>query len=136
MTKRNRFVWDDPLFLSDQLTDEEKLISESAHSFAAGKLAPRVQKAYRAEETDPAIFREMGEMGLLGLTIPEEYGGLGAGYVAYGLVAREIERIDSGYRSMMSVQSSLVMHPIFAYGSEAQKKRYLPGLATGELIGC
>ncbi|MDS1138294.1 acyl-CoA dehydrogenase [Nitratireductor indicus] len=130
------FVWDDPFLLEDQLTDEERMIRDAAAAFAADKLAPRVEHAYMNEETDPAIFREMGEAGLLGVTIPEEYGGVGAGYVSYGLVAREVERVDSGYRSMMSVQSSLVMHPIYAYGSEEQRKKYLPRLASGEFIGC
>ncbi len=130
------FAWDDPFLLDDQLTEDERLIRDSAAAFAAEKLAPRVQEAYLDEKTDPAIFREMGEAGLLGVTVPEEYGGAGAGYVSYGLVAREVERIDSGYRSMMSVQSSLVMHPIFAYGSEEQRKKYLPKLASGEFIGC
>jgi glutaryl-CoA dehydrogenase len=118
------------------LTDEERMIRDAAASFAADKLAPRVEKAYLEEKTDPSIFAEMGAAGLLGVTIPEEYGGVGAGYVSYGLVAREVERIDSGYRSMMSVQSSLVMHPIHAYGSEEQRKKYLPKLASGEWIGC
>lgn len=130
------FVWNDPFLLEDQLEEDERMIRDAAAAFAADKLAPRVQDAYMEEKTDPAIFREMGEAGLLGITIPEEYGGLGAGYVTYGLVAREVERVDSGYRSMMSVQSSLVMHPIHAYGSEEQRKKYLPGLAAGELIGC
>jgi len=130
------FVWNDPFLLEDQLAEDERMIRDAAAAFAADKLAPRVQDAYMEEKTDPAIFREMGDAGLLGITIPEEYGGLGAGYVTYGLVAREVERVDSGYRSMMSVQSSLVMHPIHAYGSEEQRKKYLPGLAAGELIGC
>ena len=130
------FQWDDPFLIDDQLTEDERMIRDTAAAFAADKLAPRVQEAYLEEKTDPAIFREMGESGLLGVTIPEEYGGVGAGYVAYGLVAREVERIDSGYRSMMSVQSSLVMHPIYAYGSEEQRKKYLPKLASGEWIGC
>jgi glutaryl-CoA dehydrogenase len=130
------FVWSDPFLIEDQLTEDERMIRDAAGSFAADKLAPRVQEAYLDEVTDPAIFREMGEAGLLGITIPEEYGGLGAGYVTYGLVAREVERVDSGYRSMMSVQSSLVMYPIHAYGSEAQRKKYLPKLASGEWIGC
>ena len=130
------FAWNDPFLLDDQLTEDERMIRDTAAAFAADKLAPRVQEAYLEEKTDPAIFREMGESGLLGVTIPEEYGGVGAGYVAYGLVAREVERIDSGYRSMMSVQSSLVMHPIYAYGSEEQRKKYLPKLASGEWIGC
>ncbi|MDF1601156.1 acyl-CoA dehydrogenase [Mesorhizobium sp. YIM 152430] len=130
------FAWNDPFLIDDQLTEDERMIRDTAAAFAADKLAPRVQEAYLEEKTDPAIFREMGESGLLGVTIPEEYGGVGAGYVAYGLVAREVERIDSGYRSMMSVQSSLVMHPIYAYGSEEQRKKYLPKLASGEWIGC
>ena len=130
------FDWADPFRLEDQLTEEERMIRDSAAAYAQEKLAPRVSQAYREEATDPAIFREMGELGMLGATIPEEHGGLGAGYVAYGLIAREVERVDSGYRSMLSVQSSLVMHPIHAYGSEAQRKKYLPGLASGELIGC
>jgi glutaryl-CoA dehydrogenase len=130
------FNWQDPFRLSDQLTEEERMIAESARAYAAEKLQPRVIEAYANETTDPDIFREMGEMGLLGTTIPEEYGGLGAGYVSYGLVAREVERVDSGYRSMMSVQSSLVMYPIYAYGSEEQRQKYLPGLASGALIGC
>ena len=130
------FSWDDPLLLAQQLTDEERMLGESAAAYAAEKLAPRVIDAYRDEVCDPTVFAEMGEMGLLGTTIPEEYGGLGAGYVGYGVVAREIERIDSGYRSMMSVQSSLVMYPIYAYGTEEQRRKYLPGLAAGTLIGC
>ena len=131
-----RFDWADPLRMADQLSDDERMMAESAHSFAQEKLQPRLTEAFATEATDPGIFREMGEMGLLGVTIPEEYGGLGSSYVSYGLVAREIERVDSGYRSMMSVQSSLVMYPIYAYGSEEQRKKYLPGLASGELIGC
>lgn len=119
-----------------QLDDNERLIRDSARAFAEEKLAPRVIDAYREETTNPEIFSEMGEMGLLGTTIPEQYGGLGSSYTSYGLVAREIERVDSGYRSMMSVQSSLVMYPIYAYGSESQREKYLPGLASGELIGC
>ena len=130
------FDWQDPFRLSDQLTEEERMIAQSARSFAQGSLQPRVIDAYREERVAPELFREMGEMGLLGTTIPEEYGGLGSNYVSYGLVAREIERVDSGYRSMMSVQSSLVMYPIYAYGSEEQRRSYLPGLASGELIGC
>ena len=130
------FSWDDPLLLAQQLTDEERMLGESAAAYAAEKLAPRVIDAYRDEVCDPTVFAEMGEMGLLGTTIPEEYGGLGAGYVGYGVVAREIERIDSGYRSMMSVQSSLVMYPIYAYCTEEQRRKYLPGLAAGTLIGC
>ena len=136
MTKTTRFDWTDPFLLDDQLTDDEKLIRDSARAYAQGELQPRVIDAYANEHTDLAIFREMGELGLLGATVPDEYGGAGANYVSYGLVAREIERVDSGYRSMMSVQSSLVMYPILAYGSEAQRQKYLPGLAAGELIGC
>ncbi|MCA3675759.1 MAG: acyl-CoA dehydrogenase family protein, partial [Methylobacterium sp.] len=128
--------WSDPFLLDEQLTEDERMIRDSAAAFAAEKLAPRVQEAYLNEQTDPAIFREMGAVGLLGVTIPEAYGGIGASYVSYGLVAREVERIDSGYRSMMSVQSSLVMYPIYAYGSEEQRMKYLPKLATGEFIGC
>jgi len=131
-----QFDWTDPLRLADQLTEEERMVAASAAAYADEKLRPRVAKAFAEETTDPAIFAEMGQMGLLGTTIPEEYGGLGAGYVTYGLVAREVERVDSGYRSMMSVQSSLVMYPIHAYGSEEQKKKYLPMLARGEWIGC
>ena len=134
--KPARFQWDDPLLLEDQLTEDERLVRDTARGYAQEKLAPRVTMAYRNESFDPAVMREMGELGLLGSTLPEEYGGAGANYVSYGLVAREIERVDSGYRSAMSVQSSLVMYPIHTYGSEAQRKRYLPGLAAGKLIGC
>ena len=130
------FDWADPLRLDGQLSEDERMIADSARAYADEKLAPRVIDAFAEEKTDPSIFREMGEMGLLGTTIPEEYGGLGGSYVSYGLVAREIERIDSGYRSMMSVQSSLVMYPIYAYGSEEQRQKYLPKLASGEWIGC
>ncbi|WP_072628913.1 acyl-CoA dehydrogenase [Planktotalea frisia] len=130
------FQWDDPLRLSEQLSEDERMIADSARAYAQEKLQPRVLEAFVEEKTDPDIFREMGAMGLLGTTIPEEYGGIGASYVSYGLVAREVERVDSGYRSMMSVQSSLVMYPIYAYGSEAQRKKYLPKLASGEWIGC
>jgi glutaryl-CoA dehydrogenase len=132
----NAFVWDDPLLLDQLLTEEERMVRETAAAYARDRLAPRVIEAFRNEHTDPAIFREMGELGLLGVSIPEEPGGIGAGYVTYGLIAREVERVDSGYRSMMSVQSSLVMYPIHAYGSEEQRAKYLPRLATGELIGC
>jgi glutaryl-CoA dehydrogenase len=131
-----RFDWEDPFRLEDQLTEDERMLRDAARAFAQEQLQPRVTEAYANETTDPGIFREMGEMGLLGTTIPEDYGGLGASYVAYGLIAREVERVDSGYRSMMSVQSSLVMYPIYAYGSEAQRQRYLPKLASGEWIGC
>lgn len=130
------FSWQDPFLLDDQLTEEERAIRDMSYAYAQDRLQPRAIAAYRDETVDPQIFREMGELGLLGVTVPTEYGGAGASYVAYGLVAREIERVDSGYRSMMSVQSSLVMHPINAYGSEEQRAKYLPGLASGELIGC
>lgn len=129
------YNWEDPFLLEAQLSDEERMISETARAFATDRLLPRVEEAYLEEKTDPEIFREMGENGLLGATLPEEYGGVGASYVAYGLIAREVERVDSGYRSMMSVQSSLVMFPIYAYGSEEQKQKYLPKLASGEWIG-
>lgn len=134
--KADPFDWADPFRLDEQLSEDERMIRETAAQFAKARLAPNIVAAYREEKTDPGLFRAMGETGLLGITIPEEYGGAGASYVAYGLVAREIEKIDSGYRSMMSVQSSLVMHPIFAYGDEAQRRRYLPKLASGEAIGC
>ena len=132
----SRFDWEDAFRMEDQLSEDERMMRDSARAYAQEKLMPRVTAAFRDENTDPAIFREMGEMGLLGVTVPEEYGGLGASYVAYGLVAREVERVDSGYRSMMSVQSSLVMYPIYAYGSEEQRRKYLPKLASGEFIGC
>jgi glutaryl-CoA dehydrogenase len=132
----DRFDWQDAFRLEDQLTEDERMLRDAARDFAQGKLAPRVIDAYREETVAPEIFPEMGEAGLLGVTLPEEYGGLGAGYVTYGLVAREVERVDSGYRSMMSVQSSLVMYPIYAYGSEEQRRKFLPGLAAGTLIGC
>ncbi|MHA7884212.1 acyl-CoA dehydrogenase [Nitratireductor rhodophyticola] len=135
-SSKSTFVWDDPFLMEEQLTDEERMIRDAAAAFAADKLSPRIEHAYMNEETDPDIFREMGAAGLLGVTVPEDYGGVGAGYVSYGLVAREVERIDSGYRSMMSVQSSLVMFPIHAYGSEEQRRKYLPKLASGEWIGC
>jgi glutaryl-CoA dehydrogenase len=135
-TRKPSFKWDDPLLLDEQLTEEERMVRDTAHDYAQEKLMPRVRDAFRNERTDPAIFREMGALGLLGLTLPAEYGGAGLNYVCYGLVAREIERVDSGYRSMMSVQSSLVMFPIHTYGSEAQRRKYLPKLATGEWIGC
>ncbi len=130
------FDWEDPFRLVDQLSEDERMLVDSVRAYAQEKLLPRVIEAYLEEKTDPGIFREMGEMGLLGATVPEEYGGLGAGYVSYGLIAREVERVDSGYRSMMSVQSSLVMYPISAYGSEEQRRKYLPKLASGEWIGC
>src|SRR5262249_15543377 len=130
------FDWEDPFLLEDQLTGEERMIRDTARAFAREKLLPRVGAAFLAEHTDRAIFDEMGGLGLLGVTLPEAYGCAGASYVAYGLIAREIERIDSGFRSMHSVQSSLVMYPIYAYGSEAQRTRYLGKLASGEWIGC
>src|SRR5690606_29679171 len=122
--------------LDGQLTEDERAVRDAAHTYCQERLLPRVTEAFRKEVTDPAIFREMGDLGLLGVTIPEAYGGAGLNYVCYGLVAREVERIDSGYRSMMSVQSSLVMVPINEFGTEAQKQKYLPKLATGEWIGC
>ena len=131
-----RFDWQDPFRLDDQLTEDERMLRDGARAYAQDRLQPRIIAAYRDEQTDPDIFREMGQMGLLGVTVPEEYGGIGASYVAYGLIAREVERVDSGYRSMMSVQSSLVMYPIYAYGSDEQRQKYLPRLATGEWIGC
>ncbi|WP_419911514.1 acyl-CoA dehydrogenase [Hoeflea sp.] len=136
MPSLSTFDWEDPFRLDDQLEEDERMIRDAARAYAQEKLQSRVIEAYRDEITDPSIFREMGEMGLLGTTIPEAYGGIGAGYVTYGLVAREVERVDSGYRSMMSVQSSLVMYPIYAYGSEEQRQKFLPGLASGELVGC
>jgi len=136
MADTARFHWDDPLLLDQQLAEEERMVRDAAHAYAQDKLLPRVTEAFRHERTDVEIFREMGELGLLGPTIPEAYGGPGLNYVSYGLIAREVERVDSGYRSMMSVQSSLVMVPIFEFGSDAQKAKYLPKLATGEWIGC
>ncbi|QJQ32129.1 acyl-CoA dehydrogenase [Sphingomonas lacunae] len=136
MAEMARFDWADPFFLDDQLTDDERMIRDAAHAFAQDVLQPRVTKSFADEVDDPALFPLMGEQGLLGATVPVEYGGAGASYVAYGLIAREIERVDSGYRSMASVQSSLVMYPIHAYGSEEQRRKYLPGLAAGTLIGC
>ncbi|WP_407363433.1 acyl-CoA dehydrogenase (plasmid) [Pseudomonas luteola] len=130
------FNWEDPLLLEQQLSDEERMVRNSAAQFAQAQLAPRVLEAFRHEQTDPSIFRKMGEAGLLGATIPSEYGGSGLNYVCYGLIAREVERIDSGYRSMMSVQSSLVMVPIYEFGTQAQRQKYLPRLASGEWIGC
>jgi glutaryl-CoA dehydrogenase len=134
--KDANFVWEDPLDLESDLTEDERMVRDSARGFAQDDLMPRILTAYREERYDNDLFKNMGALGLLGPTIPETYGGAGLGYVAYGLIAREVERVDSGYRSMMSVQSSLVMHPIYAYGSEAQKRKYLPKLAKGEMIGC
>jgi len=134
--QKAEFSWSDPFLLDQQITEEERMVRDAAHDYCQGRLAPRVLEAFRNEKTDPAIFREMGALGLLGPTIPAEYGGPGLNYVSYGLIAREVERVDSGYRSMMSVQSSLVMLPIFEFGTEAQRKKYLPRLATGEWIGC
>jgi glutaryl-CoA dehydrogenase len=131
-----RFDWQDPFYLENRLSEDERMLRDGAREFAQSVLQPKIIDAYRDETTDPGLFREMGNAGLLGVTVPEEYGGLGANYVTYGLVAREIERVDSGYRSMMSVQSSLVMYPIYAYGSEEQRIKYLPGLAAGSKIGC
>jgi glutaryl-CoA dehydrogenase len=136
MTMMGRFDWEDALLLDDQLTGDERMVRDTARGYARDRLLPRIVDAFAHERTDPEIFREMGELGLLGPTIPEEYGGVGASYVAYGLVAREVEAIDSGYRSMMSVQSSLVMYPIMTFGSEEQRRKYLPRLASGEWIGC
>lgn len=134
--KPAQFQWDDPFLLDEQLTEDERMIRDTARDFAQEKLLPRIVKAYANETTERGIFNEMGAMGLLGVTLPEEYGCANASYVSYGLVAREVERVDSGYRSMMSVQTSLAMYPIYAYGSDAQRKKYLPKLATGEWIGC
>jgi glutaryl-CoA dehydrogenase len=136
MAARQEFQWDDAFLLEDQLSEDERMIRDTARAYAQDKLQPRVIDAYRNETTDPSIFREMGELGLLGVTVPDTYGGVSASYVAYGLVAREVERVDSGYRSMMSVQSSLVIYPIHAYGSEEQRQKYLPKLISGEWIGC
>jgi glutaryl-CoA dehydrogenase len=135
-SKSARFAWDDPLLLEAQLAEEERLVRDTARSYSQNKLLPRVTDAFRHERTDRSIFREMGELGLLGSTLPPEFGGAGLNYVCYGLIAREVERVDSGYRSMMSVQSSLVMHPIYAYGTAAQRQKYLPKLASGEWVGC
>jgi len=133
---KTSFQWEDPLLLDTQLSEDERMIRDAAAHYAQGRLMPRILDAFRNEITDPTIFREMGELGLLGITIPEQYGGANLNYVSYGLIAREIERVDSGYRSMMSVQSSLVMVPINEFGTEAQKQKYLPKLASGEWIGC
>src|ERR1700674_1780290 len=134
--KDSAFNWEDPLDLERELSEEERMVRDTARGYAQDKLLPRVLTAYREERVDTTILPEMGALGLLGPTIPEEYGGAGLGYVAYGLISRELERVDSGYRSTLSVQSSLVMHPIFSYGSEAQRRKYLPKLASGELVGC
>jgi len=136
MAANAEFHWADPLLLDQQLTADERMVRDAAAAYCQDKLMPRVLQSFRNEKTDVEIFREMGELGLLGPTIPEEYGGPGLNYVSYGLIAREVERVDSGYRSMMSVQSSLVMVPIYEFGTEAQKQKYLPKLATGEWIGC
>jgi len=136
MLKDTAFDWQDPLGLEDELTEEERMVRDSTRAFAQERLMPGVVAAWREEKYDPNLIGEMGKLGLLGCTIPEEYGGAGLGYVAYGLIARELERVDSGYRSTMSVQSSLAMHAIYAYGSEAQRRKYLPKLASGEIIGC
>ncbi len=136
MSDMTKFSWSDPFLLDDQLSDDERMIRDSAAAFAKSELLPRIEEAYLKEAVQPELFRMMGQAGLLGVTLPEKYGAAEANYVSYGLVAREVERIDSGYRSMMSVQSSLVIYPIFAYGSEEQKDKYLPGLVSGELIGC
>src|SRR3990172_7481204 len=135
-TSSARFDWSDPFLLDQQLTEDERMIRDTARDYCKDKLAPRVLEMFRKEGTDISIFREFGALDMLGIVIPEEYGGAGLGYVAYGVVAREVERIDSGFRSMMSVQGSLVMVPINEFGTEAQKQRYLPKLATGEWIGC
>ncbi|MFZ6748134.1 acyl-CoA dehydrogenase [Undibacterium sp. Ren11W] len=135
-TSKTEFQWDDALLLSQQLTDEERMVRDAAQAYCQDKLQPRILESFRHEKTDPAIFREMGELGLLGPTIPEQYGGPGLNYVSYGLIAREVERVDSGYRSMMSVQSSLVMVPIYEFGTEAQRQKFLPKLASGVWIGC
>src|SRR3569833_4113027 len=136
MKNKVQFHWTDPLLLDQQLTDDARAVRDAAAAYCQDKLQPRVLEAFRNEQTDPAIFREMGELGLLGPTIPEQYGGPGLNYVSYGLIAREVERVDSGYRSMLSVQSSLVMVPIFEFGNKQTKEKYLPKLATGEWIGC
>src|SRR6187397_3148257 len=136
MLKDTAFVWEDPLDLESELTEEERMVRNSARGFAQSYLMPRVVEAFRDEKYDPNLLPEMGKLGLLGPTIPEEYGGAGLGYVSYGLITRELERVDSGYRSSMSVQSSLVMYPIYAYGTEAQRRKYLPKLAKAELVGC
>src|SRR5665811_422360 len=136
MLKDSAFVWEDPLDLEGELSEDERMVRDTARGFSQDYLMPRVVEAYREEKFDANMLPEMGKLGLLGPTIPETYGGAGLGYVAYGLIARELERVDSGYRSTMSVQSSLVMYPIHAYGSEAQRRKYLPRLASGETVGC
>lgn len=136
MTTKNHFVWQDPFLMELQLSEEERMLRDAAADFAQSELAPRISAAYLEETTETGLFKLMGKAGLLGVTLPEKYGAAGANYVSYGLIAREVERIDSGYRSMMSVQSSLVIYPIYAYGSEEQQQKYLPGLVSGELIGC
>ena len=136
VSQKAKFVWDDPLLLREQLSDEERMVLDTATAYAQDKLAPRVRDAFRHEQTDVAIFREMGELGLLGATIDPQYGGSGLNDVCYGLIAYAVEQVDSGYRSMMSVQSSLVMVPIATFGTERQKQKYLPKLASGEWIGC
>ena len=136
MLKDAAFVWEDPLDLEGELTEDERMVRNTTRGFAQSYLMPRITEAYRDETYDPGMLPEMGKLGLLGPTIPEQYGGAGLGYVSYGLITRELERVDSGYRSSMSVQSSLVMYPIYAYGTEAQRRKYLPRLATGETIGC
>ncbi|SMC68088.1 acyl-CoA dehydrogenase [Polynucleobacter kasalickyi] len=136
MSNKTRFQWDDPLLIAQQLTMEERMITDAARQYSQERLLPRIRESFHNEVTDPAIFREMGELGFLGCTIPSEYGGAGLGYVSYGVIAREVERVDSGYRSMLSVQSSLVMLPINEFGSEEQKQKYLPKLASGHYIGC
>lgn len=136
MSNKTRFQWDDPLLIAQQLTMEERMIADAARQYCQERLLPRIRESFHNEVTDPVIFREMGELGFLGCTIPSEYGGAGLGYVSYGVIAREVERVDSGYRSMLSVQSSLVMLPIYEFGSEDQKQKYLPKLASGHYIGC
>ena len=136
MSNKTRFQWDDPLLIAQQLTMEERMIADAARQYSQERLLPRIRESFHNEVTDPVIFREMGELGFLGCTIPTEYGGAGLGYVSYGVIAREVERVDSGYRSMLSVQSSLVMLPIYEFGSEEQKQKYLPKLASGHYIGC
>src|SRR5882672_6305042 len=136
MLKDSAFTWEDPLDLEGELTEDERMVRDTARGFSQDYLMPRVVEAYAQEKYDPNMLPEMGKLGLLGPTIPETYGGVGLGYVAYGLISREIERVDSGYRSTMSVQSSLVMYPIYAFGTEAQRLKYLPKLASGEMVGC